>query len=551
MSKRLKSNFTFGGVMAEADPLLYESYYDNGDYAAIASPDDPRCFIIGRTGSGKSAAFQQLDREFPGKVVRIRPENLSLPYISNLDVTQKLADLGVHLEPLFVALWKHVFIVEIVKHRYGIADREKKQNIVQNLKERFRRDPTNIRAIEYLDEFGDRFWCDADERVKQIADRFQQKIKAAGDLNVKVAGVGTKAAGGVDQENAQEIQREIVAKYQRIVNGTQIPRLNQMIEILGDEILESHQHFTYLVIDDLDKEWVDERLHNLLIKCLFQAAIDLQSVKHLKILVALRTNIFHQFNFGEQSRGGQEEKFRGMALNIRWTEGDLRGLLAGRAQAASGFYKLDPPKKLSEMLPRTNKSAGDPLQYILSRTLMRPRDVILYLNACIREATGKAQISWNDIRQAEKPYSDERLLALRDEWKEPFFDIDKIFELFRGRPARMDRQQFTEVLDEVALLLADERFRGTPWLTWMCEVIWAPGSGQRSWDRMYGPLLNLLYDISFIGLCKGSGGPTTYSYQHTARAQAVGVLPANTMFEIHPAFRRALDIEEQQARLAS
>ena len=58
MSKRFKSNFTFGGVVAESDHLLSEAYWDNGDYDAIESKQDKRCFIIGRTGSGKSAAIQ-------------------------------------------------------------------------------------------------------------------------------------------------------------------------------------------------------------------------------------------------------------------------------------------------------------------------------------------------------------------------------------------------------------------------------------------------------------------------------------------------------------
>ena len=65
MSRNFKSNFTFGGAVAESDHLLSVSYFDNGDYEAIESRDDKRCFVIGRTGSGKSAAFRRLKENYP------------------------------------------------------------------------------------------------------------------------------------------------------------------------------------------------------------------------------------------------------------------------------------------------------------------------------------------------------------------------------------------------------------------------------------------------------------------------------------------------------
>ena len=62
-----------------------------------------------------------------------------------------------------------------------------------------------------------------------------------------------------------------------------------MIDVLDDHILESPHDYRYVLIDDLDLEWVDERIANDLIRCLFSTVYSLQHVKHLKILVALRT----------------------------------------------------------------------------------------------------------------------------------------------------------------------------------------------------------------------------------------------------------------------
>src|SRR5687767_1886938 len=95
----IKGDVTIGAGTAERDPLLPHAFLDNGQYSAIASPADPRCFIIGRTGSGKSAAFRYLSEQYPDRVITLKPENLSLPYLTNLDVVNELSRIGVNLQP--------------------------------------------------------------------------------------------------------------------------------------------------------------------------------------------------------------------------------------------------------------------------------------------------------------------------------------------------------------------------------------------------------------------------------------------------------------------
>jgi hypothetical protein len=548
MTQKFKSSFTFGGPMAESDPLLSAAYWDNGDFEAIASPSDPRCFVIGRTGSGKSAAFQHLEEISPTKVIRIIPENLSMPYITNLDVIQKLVALGVHLEPFLKALWKHVILVEILKHRYGISSPERKQSVLASLRDRISRNPAKARALEYLDEFGDKFWCETDERVKQIAEKFVQKIGSADSVGLDVKQLALKLSDSAEDYSSREYKQEVASKYQKVVNEAQLPRLNEMIVILNDEILDSPQHFRYLIIDDLDKEWVDDSLANLLIRCLFQAVIDMQKVRYLKVLVALRTNIFRQLDYGGQARGGQEEKVRGMALHIRWTENDLRALMEHRMLAAFKFHGLALSPSLKGILPNNNRRTGEPVQYIFSRTMMRPRDVIQYMNRCVREAVGKNKISWESMFAAEKDYSEDRLLALRDEWKDPYLDIDKLFGLFRNKPCRFGRDQFENIAEEIALLIADDRFRGANWLTPLCQRLWEAGAGEDTWYDIYGPLVVLLFEISFIGLATGRDNKARYSYDNWVSIPRAVDLPETIYFEIHPAFWRALDTKDIDLR---
>ena len=72
-TSKIKRSFTLGIEQAEHDPLLAGAFYGSGDYDIISSRTDPRCFLVGRTGSGKSAILQQLQLEAPDHVVRINP----------------------------------------------------------------------------------------------------------------------------------------------------------------------------------------------------------------------------------------------------------------------------------------------------------------------------------------------------------------------------------------------------------------------------------------------------------------------------------------------
>ncbi|WP_159001157.1 hypothetical protein [Streptomyces sp. SBT349] len=135
------SNFSIGGEQAEADPLLLEAFYESDDYLTIASKEDRRCFVIARTGSGKSAALQRLEEENTDHVVRVSPEDLSLNYITNLGVMRHLDELEVSLDPLFIALWKHVLLVELIRHRYKVDSYSAKMTFLSTLREKIKRDP--------------------------------------------------------------------------------------------------------------------------------------------------------------------------------------------------------------------------------------------------------------------------------------------------------------------------------------------------------------------------------------------------------------------------
>jgi hypothetical protein len=545
---RIDSGFNLGGEQAEADPLLEDAFYESGAYSSIVSKSNRSCFLVGRTGSGKSAILQRLEETVPDHVVRVNPEDLSLPYVLDLGVVQQLDALNVHLDPLFIALWKHVLLVELIKHRYRIDSPETKRTRLSTLRDLVRRDTSKKAALEYLDEFGGSFWCETDERVREIISNFERKIGITTSGQATLPGLGGASfGGGVGNTTRSEVCTEQANRYQRIVNETQLPRLNKMIAVLDEDILDSPQVFTYVIIDDLDRDWVNEDLANDLIRCLFRATLDLQRVRNLKVVVALRTNIFEHLNFGSRT-GGQEEKFRSLSHQVRWTRVELEALADERARIAAKRIGLTNVQCIRDLLPMPSRQRRDPFDFLLDRTLMRPRDVIAFLNECFSHTTGKSRLAWGDLQRSELEYSKKRLLALRDEWKPTFPDIDKVFQLFRRSVRELSRDQLTTVLDEAALLTTQDTFAGVRWMTDMTEALWS-GTGSTDWATQYQELVKLLYDIGFIGI-RESGRDLHYSYVDIGFADSLVNLGQASSFVVHPAFRAALDVVEARGRPA-
>lgn len=296
-----------------------------------------------------------------------------------------------------------------------------------------------------------------------------------------------------------------------------------------------------MIIDDLDRDWIDERLANDLIRCLFRTVLDLKRVANLKILVALRTNIFQELEFGRKS-GGQEEKIRALVLQMQWTPADLEDLLDERVRVAAPRVGLE-AQAFRELLPHVNRTRGNPVDYLLDRTLLRSRDAIAFANECVSVGVGKIRLTWDDIRSAERSYSAKRLLALRDEWKPTYPGIDQMFAKFRACPAKMTKAEFQSRLDDSILLLSLADFPGVKWMTDLSSLLWESGTSGTTWFELYHPLIHLLYATGFVGCSTSARAVPTFFNQDPLFVDSESNLAAADGFYVHRMYHQALDVQ--------
>ncbi|HYP24679.1 MAG TPA: hypothetical protein VEV43_14000 [Actinomycetota bacterium] len=537
---RLRSGFSLGEEQAELDSLLEAAFYESGHYSIISSHGDNRCFVVARTGGGKSAALRHLQQVNGDGVVKIDPGDISLLYFSTSNVLKYLSDLQVHLDPFFIALWKHVLVVELIRRRYKIDSDEAKSGIWAGLVERLRRDKSKQLALDYFNDFEGRFWDDTDVRLRAITTRLEKKIDATRSGDVGASGVAHIAAGETASAGEMIEERiELAKKFQAIVNETQLSRLTKMIDILDEDILDSEENRMFIVIDDLDRDWIDHRVVNDLIRCLLLTVLDLQRVRNLKVLVALRTNIFSQLDFGRA--GAQEEKLRALVLQMKWSKHELVALLDERVKVAAEKVGREHIGGIKDLLPPKSRRRGAALDFILGRTLMRPRDAMAYLNECLAQSAGKPRLTWNVILGAEDPYSYKRLLALRDEWKLTYPGIDRVFALFQGELMPMRRDAYLKHLGDALLLHLDETFDGSTWMTSLSTRMWDPP--ETDWRQIYHPLHELLFRVGFIGFSRTPGQGVVYAHEDMDYGSSIGNLRDASLFCVHPTFHAALEIK--------
>jgi len=510
LNLQFRRNIRIGEADAEQDSLLHEAFWElGGGLEVLEDTRAPRSVVVGRTGTGKTALLMRLEDLYSqgGQAIRVKPETLSMQYLSNSTILPVLTGLGVHLDLFYKLLWRHIFVVELIRKHWDLSDPEKEKGFFTKLQNIFSRDPTKEKAIEYLRAWGPQFWIESDRRVVEVVQTLEKKVE--GSMGSTLSGLQLGAGGS--QRDSREERAEVKDRAQKVVNGIQLTALEDAMRLVKEDILSDDQHPYFFLVDDLDKNWVDSEFTYDLIDALLQEVYNWATVANVKVVVALRENLLQQVYRRYKRRPGQQrEKYETLCLRLKWSREDLVSMLNLRLDR---LFKEQVGKAvtLGAILPRPRgrgKGAQDATGYLLDRTFLRPRDIIHFVNACLEECPGKPRITWAAIGKAEARYSRERLQSIEDEWQENYPGFEAFLRSLSGFPASFG----PEVFDD----------------DWICDLL-AQGEGVNADHSVLGiffqmftrgsvsePLrefaLGILFQVGAIGVKLTERDPVTYSY---------------------------------------
>lgn len=200
----------------------------------------------------------------------------------------------------------------------------------------------------------------------------------------------------------------------------------------------------YILIDNLDEDWAESDTRYRFIRALIEETKALRhKLPQIKVVSALRRDLLDIVFDKTRGGGFQEEKYEAYMLPLQWSKLDLTELITKRIREVYKRTYTNEAVEISDVFPSpTNGQSA--VDYMIERTLMRPRDVIQYVNECFKVAMDRERISWNVIRSAESQYSSRRLNALNDEWFEIYPALDTTIEILRGIRTPFGRQSLLD-----------------------------------------------------------------------------------------------------------
>jgi hypothetical protein len=427
--------------------------------------------IIGRKGSGKSAICRTLAAQDDADLITrlVTPDALSAEEIRRFELQ------GVEPGMAKRMLWRYVLATYVAKH------------LVAHTKTAHKKAPSAVARLQA-------FLIDNGELDVARPKLYEIVKRLKGSLKLQAFGVGVEVSGSSEGTRTDH-QLEVVERH---------------IEMAIEELACPADHpRLLLLVDQLEDVWSEEGESDSLVIGLLKASRAVGSrFARVSCVVFLRSDIYDLLRFPDK------DKYHGDELRVDWTPERLHELVLARARASLGV-DIGPEQLWGEIFPR--EVAGVPARdYLVGRTLLRPRDVIHLCNLCrdTAENNGHPVITEADVAEAVELYSQWKLEDLPNEYLANYPFLDGLLAVFKDRGYVVTRAGLERRLPEARQVLAG-RFP------------------ERAGALNTENVLDVLYDIGFLGV--GRNDHVVYAGRHGGRVE-----PADTEFQIHPAFRPAL-----------
>ena len=528
----LARSLNIGAAAAENDRYLSTCFVRTMDFETMVDTDDRRCILVGRTGIGKSALISYL-RSQQENVIDISPGEMSLFHVCNSDILKFCEGAGAGLDMFYALLWRNVIVTEVLKYKY--ASKSGKGLLDRLTRIATPKDANAEVARSHIVELESMFSDEDGFRVQEFTKKWEAELEGGFG---NIPGVSLNAKGAV--RLSEEQRGEVVRHSEKVVGQIHMRTMGKVIEWMANDVFADNKQHYYVTIDRLDEGWFpNDTLRLSLIRALIESVKAFGKIQSLKIIIALRTDLLESIYAATSARGYQEEKHRDFHLYVRWDTDSIKEMLDKRIENAKQGAEKEPGHYLKGFMPQA-KNKRSAIDYVINRTLMRPRDAIMFLNECLKTAQNKERLTWANMLEAEKIYSDGRLVSISDEWGEVHPCVRGYTKILRGRSASFLVGDISN--DDVQKTFIE-----------MCDMpsykddnMWQKfEKGEVSLKIICRELIAILYKVGVIGVKKNPSDPVSYSYDADYPLNSDEVQD-DTHVWVHPAFRRCLGIQDRE-----
>jgi len=478
-----------GAPAAERDDALDQYFLESEPYRRLLGGD--RSVVLGNRGSGKSAVFRMIASEVRRRgdiVIELAPEDYSYELLQQSLAAEAQGSWA--KQGAYSAAWKYLIYVAVMKEVVtgkGIK-RGASGRIYNYLRDRHANFDTNpIGAlISYLKRL---------EGVK----------------------IGPYEAG-VKSRDLQSLYR-----------------LEEISSLVADLNEVCGRRRAVVLVDELDKGWDASEDAVAFVAGLFQSAVAInQRTPNIRVLLSLRKELYDNI----PALYEDAQKVRDIIETITWDEPSLRAMIGLRLRHALGNPDVTPEAAWSTIFAevleyRKSKS----FNYVIDRTLYRPRELIQFCNEAIQQAVengNSAPLNYEVLSQAEHSYSEERVKDIAAEYRFQYPGLGSVFETFRGLPYNLDREQLE--LHCLGIATSEHKVDDDA-LFWINNL---------DPDR----IIEILWRVGFVraravGGFKGrrrSGSEYLGSHQ-ISNLNLLGI----SRFHVHPMFRSFLGLKEKKS----
>ena len=377
--------------------------------------------VVGRKGTGKTAIFYEvrnsLGRNRSRVILDLKPEGHQFTKLREAVLSQLSPGLQEHT---MTGFWNYILLTElahkILSTEAGWASNDPaRHKCFKNLEE--------IYASHGIDSEGD-----LSQRLLRQVNRLTERFGDAGDLQTR----------------------------EKITEWLYAGDIRTLDKAVSDYVREKDA--VWLLIDNLDKGWP---IHGttpadiMIVRALLDATRKLQRQLEendvdFRCLVFIRTDIYEHLVQQTPDKG------KDTAIRLDWDDpGVFQEIVRKRINASTDMQGTF--REIWPVLFDSHIGTEDSFNYILERTLMRPRDLLTFLHRATEVAVnrGHGKVSSDDIIQAEKSYSEDMVLVTAYEIGDTYPQFTDLLYAFQGVSRTLSRSEMEVILGKAGIKAPD------------------------------------------------------------------------------------------------